>query len=240
MDCRLSMLNRFIYQPYNAWINSLSAKGEGMRSGRIILASGVILLLMCAMATAEERSHTRLAVAAKAGYFWFDQDRLSEDLEGQCSFGVDFKWWPTSLNEFLIGAEIQYLKKQIPDILDTTQFTELRQIPIHVDIFFNFAGISRSTDDSVVGYCGIGPSIVFADCAKYVMEKKEENGQVSSKTLKELNDYGIGFNAIVGLQYRNFFIEGQYLHSRLRDIDIQEGEGDPFTGGFSLWVGVRF
>lgn len=82
-------------------------------------------------------------------------------------------------------------------------------------------------------YVGAGPSLVLLDVESDVVV-----GDAIAMSLNS-EDKAWGFNAVVGFEMQNFFIEGQYLWAKAGVEDAPDLDKSQY-GGVSVMAGYRF
>lgn len=182
----------------------------------------VIALMMVAVPTFAQDEEITYNFGVKAGwFFWTEEDLTDNDIDNNWVVGADFNMWMDSGLGFGLGAN--FLKKTV-DVAGTDLETSVTEIPLNADIFYRMP-----MEENGALYLGAGPSLVLLDVDIVL-------GNVSFNA----DDKAIGFNAVVGFEYSNFFVEGQYLWTKA-DFEIEGFDTEKVQyGGLSVFAGYRF
>lgn len=199
-----------------------------MRNMLSILAILFAALLLTNPLYAQD-DERNFSIGAKAGWFFFDNEDLSDGLGSNWTLAGEIKMWLPG--GFGLGAEVQYLSIGEKD----TEFggipfdVDYSQIPIHVNAFY------RIPTGNGMFYVGGGGSFVFTD----IDISTDVLFFVPIETTADATTFG--FNGVAGFQYGHFFIEGQWLwaEAEFNILSFTVAE-DVQVGGPSIWAGVRF
>jgi opacity protein-like surface antigen len=192
---------------------------------KVTLSVLTILFIFAGAAGAQD--DMKVSAGVKAGWFWFQDEPISDFIEDNWIIGADVIVWFG--NGFGIGGEVLYLDAESDAVSHggfdvVTQFT---QIPVSANAYFELP----MDNDMMKVYIGGGVSYVFTD-----LSTETVNGAISFDS----DDSAFGFNGLIAIQYGNFFAEGKYLWAEPELEHAAAGTQDMPTSGFSIMGGLRF
>lgn len=182
----------------------------------------IIALMLVAAPTFAQDEEITYKFGVKAGWFFFtEEDLTDQDIDSSWIIGADATMWMES--GLGLGVSANFMKKTV-DIEGTTAEISVSEIPLNADVYFRMP-----MEKNGALYIGAGPSMVMIDTDLYV-----DNISVG------VDDNAFGFNALIGFEYENFFVEGQYLWTKA-EFEVAGVEMEKVQyGGFSILGGYRF
>ena len=185
-----------------------------------------ILVVAAPVAAQDYEDGIKWSVGAKAGWFWFTDEPLTDFVDNNWIIaGEVIAWFP---NGFGIGAEIEYYDDSEENISHAGFDVDVdySQIPLNLNLYYRFPG-----NDGFTPYIGGGPSFILTD-----LSTEANDAPISF----DGDESAFGFTVFGGIQYQNFFVEGQYLWADNTLEHAAAGEIDLNAHGFSVWGGFRF
>ena len=191
-----------------------------------------LIILVVSMSAFAQEDDFELKLGLKAGWAFFTEQPLDETVGNNWLIGGDITLWlPSGLG---FGVDMKYMTKDrdAEDIDGYDTDFEFTSLPINLNAYYRI--VNDSND--FTPYFGGGLSMVYAD----ITATDVDNGNVEVTA----DDWSLGFNLIAGVEFGNFFIEGQYIwaQSEFEEFNFLKDsiDDDLNVGGFNVMVGVRF
>lgn len=196
---------------------------------KVAVFSALIALLIVAVPANAQDDDFKFNLGLKGGWMFLQDAPLSDSIENNWLLGADVIVWTES--GFGAGVDVKFSMKDqdAADMDDFDMDIEFNQIPINLNAYY------RMTDEGMeyTPYLGAGFSMVRTDIT--VTNNGVETAQ---------DEFAMGFNVIAGVQYQNFFVEGQYIWAKAEFEDLafikEEVDEDMQVGGFNFALGYRF
>ena len=197
----------------------------------LLTITTVMLLVLSVSAFAQEDDFT-FKVGLKAGWGFFLNEPFDETVENNWIVGGDLTMWLPSGLGFGVDAKYSTKDQDAADIDDFNVDFEFTTAPINLNAYYKM----MNPDNEFTPYFGGGFSMVYADIT--ATDYDRAGLEVTA------DDWSIGFNIIAGIEYGNFFVEGQYIwaQSEFEELNFlkEDIEDDLNVGGFNVMAGVRF
>lgn len=196
---------------------------------KTLIALTAVAVLLSAMPAMAQDDDFTFSFAGKGGWFFFQDDPMSDIVENNWMVGGELiLWMPSGLG---FGADVRFATrdKDAEDIDNYDFDMEWTQVPININAYYRV-----DTGEEYMPYFGAGFTAAWTDIS--VIEPGFEDISV--------DDTAIGFNALVGIEYNGLLVEGQYFWAEA-DFDeldfLKEDIDDKLNvGGFVVSVGYRF
>lgn len=189
----------------------------------------LIALLIAVVPASAQDDEFKFNLGLKGGWMFLQDAPLSDSIENNWLVGADLIVWTES--GFGFGADVKFSMKdeKAEDMDDFDMDIDFNQIPISLNAYYRLQG----EDLEFTPYIGGGFSMVRTDI------EVTNNGVTTNQ-----DEFAMGFNIIGGVQYMNFFVEGQYIWAKAEFDDLafikEEVDEDMQVGGFNFAVGYRF
>ena len=197
----------------------------------LLTVTTLILLVISTSAFAQEDDIT-FKFGIKAGWGFFLGEPLDETVENNWIVGGDLTMWLPSGLGFGVDAKYSTKDQDAADIDDFNVDFEFTTAPINLNAYYKM----MNPDNEFTPYFGGGFSMVYADIT--ATDYDRAGLEVTA------DDWSMGFNVIAGIEYGNFFVEGQYIwaQSEFEELNFlkEDIEDDLNVGGFNVMAGVRF
>lgn len=196
---------------------------------KVAVFSALVALLIVAVPANAQDDDFEISIGLKGGWMFLQDAPLSDSIENNWLVGGDLILWTDS--GFGFGADVKFSMKdaEAADMDDFDMDIDFTQIPINLNAYY------RMTEEGMefTPYLGAGFSMVHTDI------EVTNNGVATSQ-----DEFAMGFNIIGGVQYENFFVEGQCIWAKAEFDDLafikEEVDEDMQVGGFNFAVGYRF
>lgn len=201
-----------------------------MKKNLLIVAALAILILPVS-ALAQDDDFT-FRFGAKAGWGFFTEEPFDETVENNWIVGADLTVWMPSGLGFGVDAKFTTKDQDAEDIDAYNLDFEFTSAPININAYYKII----DNNNEFTPYFGAGFSMVYAD----LTATDYDNAGVEITA----DDWAMGFNALIGIEYGNFFVEGQYIWAQAEFEEFnflkEDIEDDLNVGGFNVMAGVRF
>ena len=194
-----------------------------------LIALTAVAVMLFAVPTMAQEDDFKVSFAAKAGWFFHQDEPLSDIVENNWMVGGEvILWLPSGLG---FGADVRFSTrdKDAEDIDDYDFDMEWMQVPININAYYRF-----DSGDEMVPYIGGGFTAAYTDIT--VKEAGEPDIDV--------DDTALGFNVLAGIDYNGLLVEAQYFWAQAEFEDLNFLKDDPDddlnVGGFLVSVGYRF
>ena len=157
----------------------------------LIALTTVAVMLIASPAMAQDDDF-KVSVAGKVGWFFLQDEPLSDIVENNWMVGGEVILWMPSGLGFGADVRLSMRDKDAEDIDDYDFDMEWTQVPININAYYRF-----DSGEEMVPYIGGGLTAVYTD----ITVKQTGEADIS------VDDTPIGFNVLAGIDYNGLLVE---------------------------------